>query len=58
MRGEKIQESLVIRFRNVEEGEQRTVVSARGTQATAQELPDVVARDVASQEQRVNVIPE
>ena len=55
---EEIHESFVVTLRQAEQPQQASIVSAAHAQSAPHELPDVVTRDVAFEEERVNVLPE
>ena len=58
VRGQEVHEALVVAIVHAEQLQQAAVVSARRGQAEADELSQIVTRDVALEQQRVDVTPE
>src|SRR5262245_7016602 len=58
MRRQEVHKTLVVGRRNAEQLKQRTVIPAAGTEAAANQLTNVVSRNVPFQEERVHVLPE
>jgi hypothetical protein len=58
VRGQEIEELLVIRWAHAEERQQRAVIAADPFEPSANQLPYVVAGQIPSQELRVDVAPE
>ena len=56
--GQEVHEAAIVAGRHAEQRQQRLVAAARLAQAAPHELAQVVARDVARQEQRIDVLPE
>src|SRR5262249_38080547 len=55
---QEVHETLVVARRNAEQLKQRTVISGARAEAAANQLTNVVPRDVPLQEERVDVLPE
>ena len=58
VRRQEVHEAAIVAARHAEQRQQRLVAAARLAQAAANELAQIVARDVASQEHRIDVLPE
>src|SRR6187455_1253186 len=58
MRGQEVEESFVVLVRHAEQLQQLTIVDTGRREALAHEFPHVMSRNVARQEQRVDMVPE
>ncbi len=58
VRGQEVHEAAIVAARHAEQRQHRLVAAPRLAQAAPNQLAQIVARDVARQEQRIDVVPE